>query len=211
MWESPNGGDTWQKKSTMTGWDSGWLKLDWAYGGGPYGMAKTLGEDLSIPMSSIGSRGSSRSHRATEAGASSISSPPRCRRGAGARAGIDNVTLAALAISEAAPSQIYTGYHDLGLWRSLDGGVSWQTGNNVALTGSWKGNGGNAISILADPVRPGVVWATNGERGDSTNLAQSTSAGAPTSWVPVTGLPGGFQRGLSLDRAGPVSPPDPVP
>jgi hypothetical protein len=206
VWESLNGGDTWQKKSTMTGWDSGWMKLDWAYGGGPYGLAKTLGEDLSNPdviywvSWQFAFASSDGGGRFVNLVANEVS-PGRWRS-----RGIDNVTLAALAISEAAPSQIYTGYHDLGLWRSLDGGVSWQTGNNVALTGSWKGNGGNAISILADPVRPGVVWATNGERGDSTNLARSTSAGAATSWVPVTGLPGGFQRGLSLDRTSPVSP-----
>jgi hypothetical protein len=206
VWESLNGGDTWQKKSTMTGWDSGWMKLDWAYDGGAYGMAKTLGEDLSDPdviywvswQFAFGS---------TDGGGRFVNlvttetSPGRWRS-----RGIDNVTLASLAISEASPSEVYAGYHDLGLWRSLDGGASWQTGNNVALTGSWKGNGGNAISILADPARSGVVWAANGERGDSTNLARSTSAGAPSSWVPAIGLPGGFQRGLSLDRAGPVSP-----
>src|SRR5262245_3737635 len=205
VWESLNGGDTWQKKSTMSGWDSGWMKLDWAYDGSAYGMARTLGEDLSAPdviywvswqFAFASTDGGGRFQNLTTR---PVSPGFWCSRG------IDNVTLASLAISEADPRQIYAGYHDLGLWRSLDGGVSWQAANNVPLTGSWKGNGGNAISVLADPVRAGVVWATNGERGDSTQLARSTAAGAAASWVAASGLPGGFQRGLSLSRSIPVN------
>jgi hypothetical protein len=204
VWESQDAGETWQRKSTMTPWDPGWQKLDWAYGDCQYGMPNVLGEDLSNPdgifwITSELVFGSTNGGLVFQNLCSTPVSPGKWRS-----RGVDNVTLSGLAISEASPNQIYTGYHDLGLWRSLDGGLSWEACNNVAITGSWHGHGGHATTILADPVRPGVVWASNGWDADSTLVARSTSAGAADSWVAASGVPTGYLRGLSLARTSPV-------
>jgi hypothetical protein len=200
VWESLNGGDTWRRKSTMKGWDSGWMVLDWAYDGGAYGMAKTLGEDLSDPNVIFWADwyfafGSFDGGLKFQNLCTREVSPGRWRS-----RGIDNVTLASLAISEADPGRIYTGYHDIGMWRSLDGGAGWQACNS-AFTGRWRGHGGNTASIIADPTRPAVVWASNGGTVDNASLAKSTDSGAPNSWVAASGLPSGFIKGLSLSRA----------
>ncbi len=200
VWESLDGANTWQKKSTMTGWYSGWMKLDWAYDSGAYGMAKTLGEDLSDPNVIYWTDwyfafGSFDGGLYFQNLCTTQISPGTWRS-----RGIDDVTVASLAISEANPSQIYTGYHDIGLWRSLDAGGSWQACNSAAFTGSWNGNGGNAANVVADAARSQVVWASNGEQVDVASLAKSTNAGAADSWVGVSGLPPGFLKGLSLDR-----------
>ncbi len=157
VWKSLNGGDTWQKKSTMGGWGSGWMVLNWACDGGAYGMARTLGEDLSDPnvifwtgwYFAFGSFDGGLDHQNL---CTTQVAPGRWRS-----RGIENVTLASLVISEADPSRNYTGYHDIGMWRSLDGGAGCQACNSAAFTGSWQGNSGNTATIVADPTRPAVV------------------------------------------------------
>ncbi len=205
VWESLDGGETWLRKSTMAGWDAGWQEIDWAYGGSAYGMPKVLGEDLSDPnaifwvswqfaFASLNGGASFADLNTTQV------LPGRWRS-----RGLDNITLTSVAFSEAAPAQVYLGFHDIGLWRSLDGGASWQSGNPPTLTGTWAGHGGNTSTILADPSRPAVVWATFGGQADSLTLARSALAGASDSWVLATGLPHGNLRGLSLDRGAPAA------
>lgn len=205
VWESPDGGDTWTRKSTMAGWGPGWQSLDWAYGGGLYGIAKILGEDLSAPnaiywANSLFPFGSQDGGTSFQNLSTTEISPGRWRS-----RGIDNVTLTAVAFTESAPAQAYVGFFDIGFWRTADGGASWQAGNPPTLTGSWTGHGGQTTSILADPARPGVVWATFGGSEDSLRLAKSTAGGTPASWVAMNGLPFGYVRGLALDRGSPTA------
>ncbi|HXL15895.1 MAG TPA: hypothetical protein VN961_00085, partial [Streptosporangiaceae bacterium] len=121
--------------------------------------------------------------------------------------GIDDVCVITLAQSEADPQRLYAGLYDLGIWRSLDGGNSWQPGNNGSFTGKWKGHGGNATAIVADPERPDVVWATSGEKNNLAELVllRSTKAAQCSSWTASTGLPRGFIAGMSLDRTSPAA------
>ena len=205
VWESLDGGGIWLRKSVMAGWDSGWTTLDWAFGPSAYGMAKVLGEDLSDPETlywvSWFFPFASRDGGGTFQNLSTRQVSPGHWRSRG----IDNVTVTAVTFSEADPAQVYLGFHDIGLWRSVDGGASWRSGNPPALTGKWNGHGGHTSGILADPARPGVVWATFGGNEDSVTLARNGSAGAPDGWVAATGLPGGYLRGLSLDRGSPAA------
>jgi len=206
VWETTDGGTTWNRKSTMLGWGTGWQALDWAYSGCAYGTAKTLGQDLSAPdviywvtwQFPFGSQDGGLTFQNL---ATSEVQPGRWRS-----RGIDNVSVTSVAISEATPGQVYVGFLDVGLWRSTDGGASWQSGNNVSLTGTWSGHGGSTTTILADPARTGVVWASMSGQEDSLTLVRSTQGGTPTSWAAAAGLPYRFVRGLSLDRSGPSNP-----
>ncbi len=204
VWESQDGGNTWQRKS-MAGWDAGWQDLNWGYGAQLYGLPKTLGEDLSDP-NTIFWITAQFVHGSFDGGGrfqnlfTNEVSPGRWRS-----RGIEDVAVMSVAFSEANPSQIYTGYYDLGLWRSLDGGAGWESCNQANVTGLWKGFGGNTAAIVADPARAQVVWATNGEQTHLAVLAKSASAGAAGSWVPANGLPFGFLYGLSLDRTSPAT------
>ena len=121
VWETQDGGNTWSKQSPMAGWDSGWQVLDWAYDGCAYGMAKVLGEDLSDPSRIFWVTWQFVFGSSNAGGSFQNLFTNRQTSGGWRSRGIDNVTLASLAISEANPSQIYTGYHDIGLWRSVDG------------------------------------------------------------------------------------------
>ena len=124
--------------------------------------------------------------------------------------GVDNINMLDLAISEADPNLIYLALFDMGCWRSEDGGDYWQSCNapNYTVNSSgegWAGTGGNVASIVADPHRRDIVWATmspfqNGEH--PTYLVRSEQAGERASWqLANTGLPTRTVMGLALDHS----------
>ena len=201
VWESRDGGDGWLRSSAATEWKGGWQDLDFAYGRNLQGLPKTLGFDLSDPK--VIYWADAQFVFAAFDGAHfeplvSREIAPGFWRGRG----IDDVCVLTLAESETRPERLYAGFYDLGLWRSLDGGESWQASNDAAFTGRWAGHGGNCSTIVADPARENVVWAANGAKNDLAHLAllRSDSAAAPGSWRKVEGLPEGMITGLSLDR-----------
>ena len=114
-----------------------------------------------------------------------------------------------MAISEVNPDLIYAAFWDIGLWRSMDNGGSWQSCNTVAYSGSWDGFGGNTATVLADPDRELTVWATMSGTmapGEPVFLVRSDNGGEKTSWVQSgTGLPDSSVIGLSLDRQSPIN------
>ncbi|MGH7731506.1 MAG: Ig-like domain-containing protein [Candidatus Eiseniibacteriota bacterium] len=118
--------------------------------------------------------------------------------------GIDNSVPTCLADAQSART-LYAGYYDLGMWRTEDSGASWRMINPVLP--NWDGVGGNAASIVADPARPGMVWAAIGESSKAPYLYRvyrSTNFG--DAWSPTTGLPyPAFLYGLSLDRQSPIA------
>src|SRR5262245_15342997 len=159
-WETLDGGTTWNRKSTMFGWGAGWQTINRAYGHNAYGVAATLGQDLSMPdaiywVSWQFPFGSLDGGLTFQQLATTEVQPGRWHT-----RGINNVGVGALAISEADPTQVYIGFFDCGMWRSIDGGASWLNANHPSLTGTWLGFGGTTNSIQPDPARPGVVWAT---------------------------------------------------
>jgi photosystem II stability/assembly factor-like uncharacterized protein len=206
LWESRDGGETWLRASAATDWRGGWQDLDFAYGRNLQGLPKTLGTDLSDPA--VIYWADAQFVFAAFDGAHfeplvSREVTPGHWRGRG----IDDVCVLTMAQSESRPERLYAGFYDLGLWRSQDGGESWQASNDAAFTGRWGGHGGNCSAIVADPARDSLVWATNGEKNDLAHLVllRSDSAAAPGSWKPVTGLPPGVITGLSLDRSSAVT------
>jgi hypothetical protein len=206
VWESRNGGRRWVQESVPRGWETGWQTPAWALGGNRYGLPKTLGRDLSNPdviywVDSQFVLGS------FDGGRKFVNLyTRRVTLGWWRGRGIDNVSVLALAIGEANPRLVFAGSFDLGLWRSLDGGESWQSCNEPAHTGAWQGHGGNTASVVVDPLRAGTVWATMGEAVDRSTLVRSDQSGVAGSWTHSgRGLPRGFLNGLSLDRGSPAT------
>jgi len=118
--------------------------------------------------------------------------------------GIDNVNMMDLKINESNNNIIYAGYFDIGFWRSLNGGLSWQSSNDKTFSGNWNGFGGNVATIASDPVRDSVVWTSMSQNqlGESpTYLLRSNKFGERNSWVlSNTGLPINEIMGLSIDK-----------
>ena len=199
---STDAGATWTHVSDMSGWDTAWIgSIAWAFSGAATGVSRTLGRDLSDPSAIYwvtpqfvwrsGGWGAMFSSLFADEMA------PGYWKGRG----IDNTAPAALSASGAV---LYAGLYDLGIWRSLDLGASWQSSNDPAFTGAWNGRGGSCMTIVADPADPDVVWASQGESMDQARLIRSLSGAAPGSWTAASGIPTGFLSGLSLD---PMSPP----
>lgn len=227
IWKSDNDGATWTLEAPASNWDSGYWQgndgwdVQWAYGKNSYGYPKTLGLDESnagvmmlvnsqfVQMAFDGSSTTFQNLYTTQVGTN-----PNSWRGRS----LDNAAIMELAVTEADPQRLYSGSYDLGLWRSTDGGMSWQNANSYRecagappcedgdFVGSWNGYGGNTTTIVADPTRANVVWATMAKESwsNSFKLVKSVDSGRVTmptydSWE-ATNLPKGFISGLSLDR-----------
>ena len=217
-WESSDKGTSWTKTGIVTqGWETAYNKditsladqtQGWdvfrSYGGTFEGVVKCFGTDMSDPNVILWVNGQFL-YRSSDGGVTFKNIfTNQVSPGFWQSRGVDNVNMTDMAISEVNPNLVYAGYFDIGLWRSLDGGKSWQSSNDPTYTGSWNGYGGNVMSIVADPFREGVVWSTmsgNQEGQSPTYLLKSTSSGVRGSWkLANAGLPTTEVMGLSLDR-----------
>ncbi|HEC41263.1 MAG TPA: hypothetical protein ENI20_00355 [Bacteroides sp.] len=208
VWASSDSGVTWYRLSDIgEDWDRGWSKY-FHYSGTFNGDAKTFGEDMSDPdalfwityqwiFCSFDGGLSFKNLYTNEVNPKNWQSR-----------GINNAVLFDIEISPPNPDIIYLGYFDLGLFRSLDHGKSWKNCNQAGYTGDWRGDGGNAFTIAADPTRENVVWASQSEnRGSTKVLLRSSDTGKVETWERVgRGLPGTTSLfGLSVDPYSPES------
>ena len=207
IFESSQGGSagTFQKKSSVTTWDSGWSTAPWAFN------ATSLHGALA-PHPLDASRMvwvTTQFVFGTRDGGASVEPLYTRRLGSGPNpryrsTGIDNVVVVDIDVSDADPDLVTAAFFDLGIWRSFDGGHSWSAANDAIHSGAWGGAGGNSWFVVSDPAQWGVVWAGQGDDpyGPMT-LLRSSDAGS--SWSAVgAGLPAVPLLGLSLD---PGSPP----
>ncbi len=209
-WTSTDGGSTFAQTGNVNNWDIFFnLDIFHSYNSSYNGICKTLGEDLSDPdnyywvnyqwIFQTTDNGTTFDNIFTD----------EVSTGFWRSRGFDNVNMMDVKISEADEDIIYTAYFDIGLWRSLDRGESWQSCNPVTWTGGWAGNGGNCATVLADPERSGVVWASmsgsqNGQ--DPTVLIKNTNTGHRANWsLSNSGLPTEEVMGLSLARTSPMN------
>ncbi len=208
---STDGGATFTKTGDEKDWGVFFdHNLFWSYGISYNGISKTLGEDLSNDNNyfwvnsqwvfSTTDQGKTFNNIFTD----EVSS------GFWQSRGFDNVNMMDISISEANPAIIYTSLFDVGIQRSLDKGKSWQNCNVSQYTGGptgWDGFGGNSATVLADPKREKVVWASLGgqQNGQSpTFLLKNTETGNKNNWVDVSsGLPNEEIMGLSIDKKSP--------
>ncbi len=118
--------------------------------------------------------------------------------------GVDNIVPFDLAVSPDG-QWLLAALADLGCWRSRNAGFGWEMCNDPASTGGWNGYGGNSMTVLLDPARPGVVWMPQAPdlEGPYTLLRSDAYGDA---WRPSSqGLPTDSLSGLSLDPSSPVA------
>lgn len=207
VWESTAAGaaGTWSRVSDLADWSSGWSHhIEWWGVGASYqGLLQTAAgtTDGSTLLWT-----DSQFVYASDDGARSFHGVTSSRTGSASwtTRGIDNAVATAAAPSRVRAGLVFIGYQDLGLWRSRDGGATWQALRPRGVTRDWGGGrlGGNSLTVLTDPARAGRVWASFG--GDvgipgNTRLLRSTDGG--DRWTRVRGLPRRARQisGLALD------------
>ncbi|MEE9439043.1 MAG: T9SS type A sorting domain-containing protein [Saprospiraceae bacterium] len=208
-WTSTNNGNSFTKTGDVNDWDIFFNNdLFHCYSSSYNGICKTLGEDLSNSNNyfwvnyqwifKTTDNGKNFNNIFTDEIA-----PNQWKS-----RGFDNVNMMDVSISKANPDIIFTAYFDIGLWRSLDSGVSWQSCNDESYSGNWQGNGGNCSTVVTDPDRSNVVWATQSgnQSGESpTHLLKNTNTGDKTNWtLSDSGLPIEEIMGLSIDENSPI-------
>ncbi len=203
-WTSTDGGVTFSKTGDVNNWDTFFNgQLFHSYGISFNGICKTLGEDLSNPANfywvNIQYVFGSNDFGTTFNNLFTKESP----MGWSSR-GFDNVNMQDICIQESDPELIYIGYFDIGLWRSDDRGQTWNSCNPEMYTGNWDGKGGNCATVIADPDRENVVWASmspNQEGQSPTYLLRNESKGDINGWsLANLGLPDVEVMGLALNR-----------
>ncbi len=232
-WETLDGGLTWTHTGPVTGWSKGYTTNQYfAFTRSFNGLTKTLTKDPFHPDRMYASFGqwawaSSDAGRTVNNASTREVAPDHWRS-----TGLENIDGTSLALTAADPDIIYMGGYDIGFWYSTDHGASWTRSlpdYNVYPEYVWdlgvgpvdphqavREAGANVFSILADPQRPSVVWATFSRDQYSsdfeglaavTGLFRSTAGGE--NWQQVSaGLPAGnsaiMMYGLSLDPHSPV-------
>ena len=200
---STNGGISFTKTGDVDTWDT-FFNHDVfrSYGSSFNGISKTLGEDLSNNNNffwtnsqwvfGTNDNGTTFQNLFTD----QVNTDNWQSRG------FDNITMMDMSISHANADIVYLGFFDMGIWRSLDKGESWENCNDDNYSGDWSGFGGNCATILADPARANVVWASqsgNQEGEAPTYLLKNENTGNKNNWnLSNTGLPDNEIMGLSL-------------
>lgn len=207
---STNEGVNFSKTGYVEDWDTFFQgDVFYAYGTSFNGICKTLGEDLSNPQNYFWVN-PQWAFKTEDNGivfqnifTDEISSNFWKSRG------FDNVNMMDISISKANPNIIYTAFFDIGIWRSLDHGESWQSCNDDTYSGNWNGFGGNCATIIADPDRENIVWASLSENQNGqapTYFLKNENTGQKNSWtLSNSGLPEVEVMGLSLDVNSPTN------
>jgi len=201
IWESTNGGKNWLQVSQVSNWQNGWSNVDWSFTAPVYSVAVSRDnlDRLYWVNSQFIYASFDKGRTITQLYSNSEGKTWQSR-------GIDNVVLNTLTI--AGNSDVWAGFYDLGLWRSQDGGKSWMNCNTAVYTGNWRGFGGDTLTLLSDPARPNIIWATQAGSPDKpARLIKSINPGDNCDQWTLTGkgLPKSPLYGLSLAPNSPIN------
>lgn len=234
-WESLSGGQsgTWTHTGLVTQWFPGYSKNQYyTFNQSFYGLTKTVTKDIFNDDRMYGTFGGWA--WASFDGGKHLNNVATKSVGSGWRStGMENINGHALDVSDANPDVVYMGGYDIGFWTSLDHGGSFrrtQPDFNVYSDYVWNigtipvdpalatsGEGANISTLLNDPARSAVVWASfsRGQYSDEsrgvitkTGLFKSSASGQGWQWA-GNGLPAGDNAiriyGLSVDITSPVN------
>jgi len=201
---SLDGGTTWTFVGDRWSRPDGWTRSGGGYGTSFEGDLKTIGEDLSDPDALLWCDSQFLYASRDDGLHWAPIHTHRTRSGGWRTNGADNVVPFDLAV-DADGVHVYLAAPDLGCFRSEDHGWSWRPANDPRFTGSWGENGGNCMTIVTDPTRPGVVWVSqaNEIEGSRHSFLRSDDFGA--TWrrsdtgLPILGIP----SGASVDPTSP--------
>jgi hypothetical protein len=198
---------SWNQINDSSTWDQGWNYMEKAaYSASIRGVANSIYLSNADSMSWIAVTSQYAWRGDTLGNFTSIFSRERRYVSAGrnfnSTRGIDDTDPVGLSVARGI---IASGWYDLGIGISRDGGNSWQMSNDSTKTGTWAGHGGDCSAILIDPTLPSTVWAAQGAGKLTGTLIRSTTYGSPGSWAAVTGfLASGFISSIALDPSSTV-------
>ncbi len=176
-WESNNGGKTWTHTGFVKDWYTGFSSNQYlSFTPSFFGLAKTLVKDQFDSNNFYGTFGQwawgsfDAGKHLNNLSTQKISSKQWLSTG------VENIAGNALDINDKNPNIIYVGGYDIGFWSSKNHGASWTRSlpdyNKYPLY-SWDigkppvdpqqatfGAGSNVNTILNDPARENVVWAS---------------------------------------------------
>ncbi len=232
-WETHDGGDTWTHTGFVENWEKGYTKNQYFTFSPSYnGLCKTVTRDIFNNDRFYGAMGQW-AWGSFDAGAhiNNISTK-EISPNHWLSTGLENINGHALNVNMDNPNVIYIGGYDIGFWYSTDHGNSWtrtQPDFNVYPQYSWDigmppepaseakhGAGANVMTILNDPHRENVVWAsfsreqlTDTIEHQTANTGLFKSANYGEDWTLLNdGLPDFAHSvrmyGLSLDINSPI-------
>ncbi len=232
-WETKDGGAHWTHIGFVENWFKGYTQNQYFTMSASFnGLNKTVTKDIFNPDRFYGSFG--QWAWASFDGGKTLNnvSTREISKYHWLSTGVENINGNALDVNDNNPDVVYIGGYDIGFWYTRDHGKSWtrtQPDYNIYPEYSWnlgdgtiesniakRGAGANVMTIISDPLRDSVVWASFSEEQltDSiensyapTGLFKSTNYGED--WVLLhDGLPE-FESsirmyGLSIDRNSPI-------
>lgn len=198
LFESTDGGATWTKLGEKGDWDGGWAD-NLNYFGSFNGDAKTLGVSMADP-DTLYWIDDQFVYATTDDGRSFGPLHTRWHADGWQSTGVDNIITFDIAVHPADSNYIFLAMPDLGCFRSVNGGASWLNCNEPDLVGSWQGDGGNTMTVEADPTHAGLVWMTMADQIDEEvhTLVRSSDYGASWHTVRAWGV-NEIPSGLSID------------
>ncbi len=233
-WETTDGGTHWQHTGFVDNWFKGYTENQYYSMSASFnGLNKTLTKDIFNSDVFYGSFG--QWAWASFDGGKTVNnvSTKEISKNHWLSTGMENINGHALDVNDHNPNIVYIGGYDIGFWYTKDHGASWartQPDFNIYPEYSWdlgdgiiesniakRGAGSNVMTIISDPLRDSVVWASfsNEQFTDSsentfayTGLFKSTNYGED--WVLLSnGLPE-YQNsirvyGLSIDKNSPAN------
>lgn len=204
---STDGGNNWNHSGSILNWQRGyrinpWLAFSWSYNG----FTKTVTKDEFNSDKMYASFGQWAWSSTDGGNTINNISTKEITSDYWLSTGVENINGHALDINDSNPNIIYLGGYDIGFWHSLNKGQSWkqimpdlqQFENYVwsdydgssSVPGRNEETGGNVATIISDPEREEVVWASFSDEQYDTPTGLFKSINYGEGWqLKTTGLP----------------------
>lgn len=224
---SNNGGSSWSHTGSILNWYKGfrinpWYAFAWSFNG----LTKTVTKDEFNSNKMYASFGQWAWSSTDGGNTINNISTKEVSPNYWLSTGMENINGHALEVNQLSPNVVYMGGYDIGFWQSMDTGSSWKQllpdlqqyesyvwssfDGSSTTPGRNQNSGSNVATIISDPDRDNMVWASFSEDqyNTPTGLFRSTNFGE--GWQLINnGLPVFADSirmyGLSLDINSPIN------
>ncbi len=217
-----NGGTSWQHTGSILNWFRGyriqpWLAFSWSYNG----ITKTVTKDKFNSNKMYASFGQWAWYSNDGGDTINNISSKEISPDYWLSTGLENINGNAIEVNQSNSDVVYMGGYDIGFWQSKNAGLSWKQilpdlqqyenyiwdsyDGSSQVPGRNEGTGANVATIISDPTRQNVVWASfsEGQYNYPTGLFKSNDYGENWQLI-TTGLPvyndSIRMYGLSIDK-----------